>query len=164
MSEPITRGMQAFLVMTVMGLGACVSAPPDPAPAEIRVQPVYSPEQAREWSQAGIQAHQSGDVEGAIEAWQRSVSLDPSNATTVNNLALLLKQQNRFHEAARLLEQGLAAAPEVAELHYNLAVISELYLLDLETALTHYQRYRSLVGDEEKLVAGWIADLERRLQ
>lgn len=164
MSEPFNCWKRGYLLVVIMGLGACASAPPDPDLAETRVQPVYSPEQAREWAQAGFQAHQRGDVEGAMEAWQQSVSLDPSNAATVNNLALLLKQQNRFREAASLLEQGLAAAPEVAELHYNLAVISELYLLDLEAALTHYQRYRSLVGDDEKQVAGWIADLERRLQ
>lgn len=76
----------------------------------------------------------------------------------------MLKQQNRFRDAANLLEQGVEAAPDVAQLHYNLAVISELYLLDLDKALVHYQRYRALTAEEDKLVAGWIADLERRLQ
>lgn len=149
------------LAAVVTGLTACTSAP---QLAGNNVQPVYAPEQALKWLHAGLQAHQQGDVHAAIEAWQRSVALNPANATTVNNLALLLKQQNRFSEAADLLEQGLGAAPGIAELHYNLAVISELYLLDLEKALTHYQRYRALVGEDDNLVAGWIADLERRLQ
>lgn len=164
MCEPLHDLRRGLLLVALAGLTACASAPSGPKPAAKPIQPVYAPEQAREWSHAGLHAHQQGDVDAAIAAWRRSVALDPANATTVNNLALLLKQQNRFGEAASLLEQGLDAAPGVAELHYNLAVISELYLLDLEKALTHYQRYRVLVGEDDNLVAGWIADLERRLQ
>ncbi len=70
---------------------------------------------------------------------------------------------SRFAEAVAVLENGLRHSPNTAELHYNLAVISELYLLDLDAALTHYRRYRDLADPEGKLVAGWIADLERRL-
>ena len=65
--------------------------------------------------------------------------------TIRNNLALLLKQE-RFEEAAAMLETGLNVTPKVAELHYNLAVISELYLLDLDKALEHYQHYQALAG------------------
>ena len=89
--------------------------------------------------------------------------MNPGNALTANNLALLLREQGRFEEAVTVLETGLSHSPVTAELHYNLAVISELYLLDLDGALTHYRRYRELAGTEEKQVAGWIADLERRL-
>jgi Flp pilus assembly protein TadD len=154
---------RALIISVLVGLTACATGP-GKTPERAAVQPVHSPEQAREWAIKGVNAHENGDIPGAIKAWQTSVALDPSDATTVNNLALLLKQQNRFRDAANLLEQGVEAAPEVAQLHYNLAVISELYLLDLDKALVHYQRYRALTGEEDKLVAGWIADLERRLQ
>ncbi|WP_297793977.1 hypothetical protein [uncultured Marinobacter sp.] len=82
----------------------------------------------------------------------------------INNQALSLKEQSRFREAATLLRSGIQSSPDTPELHYNLAVISELYLLDLEAALVHYRQYRELSGSEDKRVAGWIADLERRLQ
>ncbi len=93
-----------------------------------------------------------------------ATSLSPVDVATLNNRALLLKQQHRYSEAAVLLETGLQSSPEVAELHYNLAVISELYLLDLDRALVHYQRYQSLSAKEDKKVTGWIMDLERRLE
>lgn len=153
----------ALIISVIAGLTAC-AAGPGKAPEQAAVQPVHSPEQAKEWARNGVNAHENGDIPEAIKAWQTAVALDPTDATTVNNLALLLKQQNRFREAAQLLEQGVAESPKVAELHYNLAVISELYLLDLDKALAHYQRYRALTGEDDKLVAGWIADLERRLQ
>lgn len=92
------------------------------------------------------------------------VALDGQAVVTLNNRALSLKEEGRFREAAELLREGIRGAPETPELHYNLAVISELYLLDLDNALAHYRRYRALTEQDDKLVAGWIADLERRLQ
>lgn len=92
------------------------------------------------------------------------VALDGQAVVTLNNRALSLKEEGRFREAAELLREGIRGAPDTPELHYNLAVISELYLLDLDNALTHYRRYRSLTEQDGNLVAGWIADLERRLQ
>lgn len=127
------------------------------------IQKTPSPQQALVYAQEGAAAYEQGDLLSAIDAWQLAVELNPSDAVTHNNLALLLKQKHRFNEAAILLETGLESSPNVAELHYNLAVISELYLLDLNKALTHYQRYQSLSGDEDKKIKGWIADLERRL-
>ncbi|WP_096281368.1 tetratricopeptide repeat protein [Marinobacter sp. LV10R510-11A] len=132
-------------------------------PPTSKPKPPPNPQQALIHAREGAAAYEQGDVSAAIDAWQLAVELNPDDAVTHNNLALLLKQKHRFSEAAALLETGLESSPEVAELHYNLAVISELYLLDLNRALTHYQRYQTLSASEDKKVTGWIADLERRL-
>lgn len=122
------------------------------------------PEMAANLVREGREAFEEGRKGAAVKAWQKAAELDPTNAVIVNNLALVLKDQHRFAEAAKLLEAGIAHSPDVAELHFNLAVIAELYLLDLETALTHYNRYRELTKADDQEVAGWIADLERRLE
>lgn len=132
------------------------------APSVKEPDPV-SPEQAMEYAREGKKAHEQGRKREAERAWRKAVELNPANPVVINNLALLLQEDKRFSEAVSLLKDGLRHSPDVAELHYNLAIISELYLIDLETALTHYQRYRELSGEEDKTVAGWIADLERRL-
>lgn len=107
---------------------------------------------------------QQGELEVARSLYQQAIHRDSTDAMTVNNLALLLQHQGRFADAQALLLEGLEYAEGVPELHYNLAVVSELYLLDLETALEHYRIYHQLVGENEQRVAGWIADLERRIQ
>jgi Flp pilus assembly protein TadD len=128
-------------------------------------QPVTAdPELAANFEKEGRKAFEEGRKGAAVQAWQKALELDPTNAVTVNNLALVLKDQYRFAEAARLLEAGINQSPNVAELHFNLAVIAELYLLDLETALVHYNLYRELIEEDDQQVAGWIADLERRLE
>ncbi|HET8849006.1 MAG TPA: tetratricopeptide repeat protein [Marinobacter sp.] len=128
------------------------------------IRPEHSPGQALVWAEKGQNALASNKPGAAIEAFRNAVALDPANAPVVNNLALLLQAEHRFAEAAEVLQQGLVVSPDVAELHYNLAVISELYLLDLDQALKHYQRYRALTPEDDSVVAGWVADLERRLQ
>ncbi|XOZ33424.1 tetratricopeptide repeat protein [Halomonadaceae bacterium KBTZ08] len=100
----------------------------------------------------------------AIRALEALLQRPPENAAAANDLALLYRQQGRIEAAAGLLRQALDANPGEARLHYNLAVLSELYLLDLEQALQHYRRYQSLRDDTDKEVAMWIQDLERRVQ
>lgn len=107
---------------------------------------------------AGFQAPDRGREQASIE------SVTIQDVVAINNRALSLKEQGRFREAAGLLRSGIESSPETPELHYNLAVISELYLLDLKSALVHYRRYRDLADSEDKQVVGWMADLERRLQ
>lgn len=120
--------------------------------------------EAGELARQAWQLQQQGNTDDALIQYRQAFSLNPGNAMTANNLALLLREQGRFGEAVSILRKGLAHSPDTEELHYNLAVISELYLLDLDTALRHYRRYRDLADAEGKQVAGWIADLERRVE
>lgn len=109
-------------------------------------------------------ARHRGDQDKAMTAYRTAFDLNPHDAVAANNLALMLREEGRFREAAELLQEGLEYSPDTPDLHYNLAVISELYLLDLELALQHYRKFRTLTEQEGQLVAGWIADLERRLE
>ena len=129
--NPFPRTALRSVLLLLLVLGGC-------AGQEIR-QPEESvktdPELAAKFEKEGRTAFEEGRKGTAVKAWKKAVELDPTNAVTVNNLALVLKDQHRFAEAAKLLEAGLVHSPDVAELHFNLAVIAELYLLDLETAL-----------------------------
>lgn len=122
-----------------------------------------NPVLAMKFTQEGQRAYKQGRETAAVDAWKQAVKLNPEDAVTTNNLALLLKEKKLFSEAAGFLETGLEYSPNVPQLHYNLAVISELYLLDLERALAHYQTYQKLTDKEDKQVEGWVADLKRRL-
>ena len=159
-SNPFPKTALRSVLLLLLVLVGC-------AGQEIR-QPEESvktdPNLAAKFEKEGRTAFEEGRKGTAVKAWKKAVELDPTNAVTVNNLALVLKDQHRFAEAVKLLEAGLVHSPDVAELHFNLAVIAELYLLDLETALVHYSRYRELTEEDDQQVAGWIADLERRLE
>ena len=158
--NPLRKAGLLWSFLLLVFLAGCAGQ--EVRPPEERVK--SDPEMAASHAKEGRKAFEEGRKDGAVKAWRKAVELDPTNAVIVNNLALVLKDQYRFAEAVRLLETGIAHSPEVAELHFNLAVIAELYLLDLETALEHYNRYRELSKAEDQEVSGWIADLERRLE
>lgn len=104
-----------------------------------------------------------GAPDRAVALYRDALSTAPDDVLALNNLALLLQERGDFQEAGEVLRSGLERAPDVAELHFNFAVLCELYLLDLSTALEHYRRYQQLTGVEDERIAGWIADLERRV-
>ncbi|WP_404362316.1 tetratricopeptide repeat protein [Marinobacter sp.] len=107
---------------------------------------------------------QQGRMEEAKNLYQQALKQDPSDTMAINNLALIMQETGEFQAASQLLKKGLRHDGDAPELHYNLAVLSELYLLDLETALEHYREYQRITATEDGEVKGWIVDLERRLQ
>ncbi len=107
---------------------------------------------------------QQGDQEAARTLYREALAVDPDHVMARNNLALLLQDAGEFEAAAALLKEGIERGLTAPQLHFNLAVLSELYLLDLETALAHYQAYQHSTGEADGQVKGWIADLERRLR
>ena len=96
--------------------------------------------------------------------FRETLKVDPGHRVASNNLALLLKDEGEFAEARKVLIRALEQSPTDPTLHYNLAVIYELYLQDLDKALRHYHRFQQLSEEPDQKVAGWIADLERRVE
>ncbi len=143
--------------------GVCLAVLAGCSGPVVKPQAQVDPALAATLAEQGRQALEQGNAGAAKRAWRQAVDLNPADPVVVNNLALLLVEDRSFEEATSLLERGLEHSPRVAELHYNLGVIAELYFLDLQKALVHYRRYRELSEAEDQAVAGWIADLERRL-
>lgn len=121
------------------------------------------PDMASVTARMGWMRQKQSRMEAAMTLYREAVAVDPGQRLALNNLALLERQQGRFSEARRWFEQGLQWHPDSARLHYNLAVLLELHLLELEQALAHYKRYQALRSVEDTTVAGWITDLERRV-
>jgi Flp pilus assembly protein TadD len=161
--KPVTPLTQPQEQLLDQALAASRSEQWNEAERTLRQLVTERPDHPVPHSRLGWVLQQQGDRSGAMAHYRQAIDLDPSDAMTVNNLALMLMEDKQFGEAATLLRNGLEYAPNVPELHYNLGVVSELYLLDLKSALRHYRRYRDLSEDADKAVDGWIADLERRL-
>ena len=116
------------------------------------------------WLNLGqLYVRQGRDAE-AEQAWRQALSVNPANDRAYNQLAILLRQSGRFEEAAATWRQALAIWPDNPVAHRNLGILCDLYLGDWAQALWHYQRYQALQAEPERQVAGWIVDLQRRMQ
>ncbi|MDM3872239.1 tetratricopeptide repeat protein [Porticoccus sp. W117] len=111
----------------------------------------------------GICYRQLGKEQLAQDYFTESIRVNPSNLSAYNLLALVKREQGAFAEAKALYEKALAVWPYHPESHYNLGVLNELYLGDLQSASHHFGQYQKLLPEPDKRVAGWIKDLQRRI-
>ena len=98
----------------------------------------------------------------AEAAFRQSLAVNGANPYAHNGLGLALREQGKFREARTHYEQALTLDPKYARAHFNLAVLGELYLQDLNLALTHFRAYQNLQKQADTNVANWIVDLENR--
>jgi Flp pilus assembly protein TadD len=108
-----------------------------------------------------IHAHNENDAETRA-ALDVALALDPDHPAALNQMGMLLRRNGDFLEAEAAYLKAVTVSPDYALAHYNLGVLNELYLQRLEVALSHFEAYQALVGDD-KQVEKWIADLTRRV-
>ena len=153
-AEILTRFEQATAVM----------AAGDAVDAELRFEEfvLLYPDYPGAWVNLAIIRAGNDDDEGAREALDAALALNPNHAAALKQLGMLLRRNGNFLEAEAAYMKAVTVSPDYALAHYNLGVLNELYLQRLEAALQHFETYQSLVG-EDKQVERWINDLQRRI-
>ena len=79
-------------------------------------------------------------------------------------LGIVYREQGKFKQALQVYEQGLVIWPESYLLNKNMGILNDLYLGDLNKALTHYQLAKDFQPQKDRQLSGWIKDLERRVK
>ncbi len=120
-----------------------------------------APEAVAPWVDLGIAYGMAERYEDATNSLTRAVELAPKHPVALNELGMALRRQGRFEEARERYEAALRVSPEFHHARRNLAILCDLYLNDLENALSHYEIYAAAVPEDEK-VAMWIVDLRNR--
>jgi Flp pilus assembly protein TadD len=120
-----------------------------------------APDAVAPWVDLGIAYGMLERHDDATRSLTRAVELAPKHPVALNELGMALRRQGRFDEARERYEAALRVAPEFHHARRNLAILCDLYLNDLESALSHYEIYATAVPEDEK-VAMWIVDLRNR--
>jgi len=100
----------------------------------------------------------------AEQAFSQAIERNDGDAVAYNHLGILLRQKGDFEKARQHYQRAIDIDSGYARAWLNLGILYDMYLQDLGKALRHYQRYQALAAEENKQVAGWIIDLERRLK
>ena len=103
------------------------------------------------------------DREQADHWFKQSIDRNNNNLLAYNQYGIFLREQGRFEQAESIYLQALAIWEPHADTHRNIGILYDLYLGDKKNALQHFYRYQALQDSKDKVVAGWIIDLERQL-
>ena len=100
----------------------------------------------------------------AGQAFRQAIELNKRDAVAYNHLGILQRHKGQFKEALQQYQRAIQIDSDYALAHLNLGILFDIYFQDLKKALAHYQRYQTLISEEDSQVAGWIVDIERRLK
>lgn len=79
------------------------------------------------WNYLGVARSNTGDVEGALHAWERSLSLEPASFDVAHNLAVVAVRDGQIERARRALRSFLSAAgPGDPSRNHARAMLQEL--------------------------------------
>jgi len=106
---------------------------------------------------------QRGENKNAQYWFKQSISRNSNNLLAYNQYAIFLREQGHFTQAEQMYLQALEVWEPYPETHRNIGILYDLYRGDKKNALQHFYRYQELQETRDRVVAGWIADLERQL-
>jgi len=135
------------------------------AQAETLLQQVIAenPKLSGAYLNLGFVCRAQNDTARAEQAFTRAIEVNHTNLDAYNALALLQREKGEFAAAESNYRKALSVWPWHPESHKNIAILYDLYMGKQQEALPHYEAYQQLVGDNDKQVNSWIADLQRRL-
>ncbi|MDQ7016387.1 MAG: tetratricopeptide repeat protein [Gammaproteobacteria bacterium] len=108
-----------------------------------------------------VQTHLGKDS-AAMVAVETLLALDEKHVAGLNQQGLLLRRRGDFEAAKLVYEKALEIEPKYVLARLNLGVLCDLYLNQPVCALQAYRQFQQQNGIEDKQVAGWIVELERR--
>ena len=75
------------------------------------------------WNNLGILAAREGNLDAAIQQFQRALQIDPEHSIALQNLGSAYRQKKDWPAAKQALEHSLALNPEDAEANYTLGMV-----------------------------------------
>lgn len=117
-----------------------------------------APRDARLFVLASLMAEKSGNLQGAFDAMQRSVTLAPDWAPGLLEQALLYARHNREHEAMAAAEKVIALEPNNARVIAGVVDIAHR-IGNTEMAIRHLRRALELIPGDRTLRRHLAVDL-----
>ncbi len=119
------------------------------------------PELAGPHANLAVIALKNNEPEKALELVKLALTKNPKLPQALNLLAYLEQISGEIKSAEKHYKEAIENKNDYAIAHYNIALLYDIYLQDVESAITHYERYLKLINNKDKITADWIEQLKR---
>lgn len=108
-------------------------------------------------------AYREEDFQGTENLVTQAIGLNPSQAQAYHLRAQLHLKNGDIKKARGDYIEAITIKPDYTNAHYNLALLYDIYLQDIEQAIEQYSIYLSLLGKEDEATKDWIDHLRRTI-
>ena len=119
------------------------------------------PELAGPYANLAIIALKEDKPNEAFELVNKSLNKNPNLPQALNLLAYLEQIKGEIRSAEKNYKKAIENKPNYSLAHYNLALLYDIYLQDINRAIPHYERYMELINNEDKNTADWLEQIKR---
>ena len=115
------------------------------------------------WVNLASASYTIKQIDEATVAIEHAHKLQPQSAEIDNVRGLIYAAQGRYKEAEQLYLAALKVDPKNAGIHYNLALLYDVYYQDIAQAISHYESYLSLSSQKDEETEAWRDELKQML-
>jgi tetratricopeptide (TPR) repeat protein len=103
------------------------------------------------------------EFEKSLKQLNKAIELNPKQAHALNLRAQIYVMNGKIHKAKDDYVLAVTIKPKYANAQYNLALLYDVYLQEIELAIKHYKTYMTLLKKPDETTKDWIKHLEGTL-
>jgi len=122
------------------------------------------PQLAGAYSNLALVYFKNKEFDKSLKQLNKALELNPKQAQAYNLRAQLYVEDGKIHEAKADYLKAIEYKPKYTNAQYNLALLYDVYLQEINLAIKHYKIYMSLIKEPDEATKEWIRHLEGTLK
>lgn len=121
------------------------------------------PSHADAWLNLAVAQYSLDRLEEASAAIDQARQLQPDSVDVLNVTGLIQVGKGHYKDAETFYTKALSLDQRHAYVHYNMALLYDLYYQDIAKAVPHYEHYLALLGESDEETELLVDDLRHAL-
>ena len=123
-----------------------------------------NPELAGGYTNLALVYFKKNEYVKSLKQVNKALELNPKQAQALNLRAQLYVRDGKIHKAKKDYIQSVTIKPKYINAQYNLALLYDIYLQEIEPAIKHYKIYLSLLKKPDEATEEWVTHLQGTLK
>ena len=116
------------------------------------------------WGNLALAQLRTGEIQSAKQSINNALRLDQQSAILHNLSGLIAAEDGSYKNAEQAYARALRLNPNLANAHYNLGLLNDIYYQNIAKAIQHYERYLALINNADPDTEAWVQELKRNLK